>query len=397
MRRRLLYRYIFSELIPPFFINLAFLTFVFLMTQILDITHMIVNYRVRLWDVIRMLVYSMPYFLEFVIPMSVMMAVLLTFLRLSGDNEIIALKTGGTSLYALLPPVIAFCLAGALLTASMAVFGLPWGRVAFRQLACKLAETNIDVGIKERTFNDHFDGVMLYVNRVDFRNKRLVDVFIEDKRNADKVSTVVAPEGRIFSDPENMAYHLRLFNGTINQVDVAERSAHTIHFETYDVRLDMKRVFTGRRSGPKDEEEMSLAELRHTIDNARVRDDRYYLVLLEFHKKFSIPMACLALGILAVPLGVQSRTARKSFGVGLALVFFLLYYLLLSAGWVFGEAGLYPPLIGMWVPNLVMGGIGLVLLVRVANERTTVLDMLVPMAGRLLGRRFAGAGRRVVR
>jgi lipopolysaccharide export system permease protein len=50
-----------------------------------------------------MLIYSTPYFLVFVIPMSTMMAVLLTFLRLSADNEIIALKTGGLNTYRLLP------------------------------------------------------------------------------------------------------------------------------------------------------------------------------------------------------------------------------------------------------------------------------------------------------
>ncbi|MBC8463458.1 MAG: LPS export ABC transporter permease LptF, partial [Deltaproteobacteria bacterium] len=53
----------------------------------------------------------------------------------------------------------------------------------------------------------------------------------------------------------------------------------------------------------------------------------------------------------------------------LGMFFFLLYYFLLSAAWVFGEVGLYPPLIGMWVPNLLMGGVGLCLIVWTAKER----------------------------
>ena len=103
-------RYIFKEMIPPFAINLVFLTFVFLMTKILDITNMIVNYQISLWKIILMLIYSMPFFLEFVIPMSIMMATLLTFLRLSSDNEIVALKASGVSIYRLLTPVFLFCL-----------------------------------------------------------------------------------------------------------------------------------------------------------------------------------------------------------------------------------------------------------------------------------------------
>ena len=83
------------------------------------------------------------------------------------------------------------------------------------------------------------------------------------------------------------------------------------------------------------------------------------------------------LGLLGVPLGIQSRSTRRSYGIGLGLIFFLGYYILLSAGWVFGEAGIYPPLIGMWVPNIVTGGFGVFLLVRTAKERTVKLDALI--------------------
>lgn len=49
--------------------------------------------------------------------------------------------------------------------------------------------------------------------------------------------------------------------------------------------------------------------------------------------------------------------------------FFLLYYLLLAVGWSGGEAGHYPPVIAMWLPNVVMGAAGIYLLVRNAKER----------------------------
>jgi len=109
-------RYIFKELIPPYAMNLLFFIFVFLMRQILEITNVIVNYQVSLTAFFLMLAYSMPYFLAYIIPMSVMMSVLLTFLRLSSDNEIVALKASGISVYHLLPPVILFAVVNALLT-----------------------------------------------------------------------------------------------------------------------------------------------------------------------------------------------------------------------------------------------------------------------------------------
>lgn len=369
-------RYIFMELIPPFVINLFFLTFIFLMTKILDITNLVVNYKVSLWAIVLMLMYSMPFFLEFVIPMSVMMAVLLTFLRLSSDNEIMALKAGGCHIYRLLPPVFFFAFIGWALTSFMAIYALPWGRLELKELSFKVISSNIDIGLKERTFSDSFDGVMLYVNQVDMKSKTLMDVFIEDQRTPDLVSTVVASKGRLFSNPQDLMYRLRLYDGTINQVDLKNRSAHTVNFDTYDITLDIKRMARPAPGGVKDEEEMSLAELRHYLENTTHRNDQYYLTWMELHKKFSIPFACFALGVLAVPLGIQSRSARRSYGVGLGLIFFLGYYVLLSAGWVFGEAGIYPPPIGMWVPNLVMGGIGLFLLRQTARERPVQLTFL---------------------
>ncbi|MBW2669896.1 MAG: LptF/LptG family permease [Deltaproteobacteria bacterium] len=218
---------------------------------------------------------------------------------------------------------------------------------------------------------------MLYINKIDLKKKRLIDVFIEDKRSKNIVSTIVAPKGKVFSEPDKLVFHLQLYNGAINQVNLENRSAHSINFDTYDVSLDLKKTFMTSKSGPKDEDEMSLGEFWQYLNTAEKKDEQYYTTLIELHKKFSIPAACIALGILAVPLGVQSGSAKRSGGLGLGLAFFLIYYLMLSAGQVFGEAGVYPPVIGMWVPNIVMGGLGLFLVVRTATDRPVKVDSMI--------------------
>lgn len=364
-------------MIGPFAINMAFFTFIFLMTKILDITNLIVNYKINLFSVFLILVYSVPRFLSFVIPMSVMMAVLLTFLRLSSDCELDALKAGGVSIYSLMPPVLAFSVMGMLLSCFLTVYAMPWGMISMKELTFRVAASHANAGLKERTFNDSFKDVMLYINKIDVKKKRLIDVFIEDKRSKNIVSTILAPKGKLFGEPDKLVFHLQLYNGAINQVNLENRSAHSINFDTYDVSLDFKKTLTTSKSGPKDEDEMSLVEFRQYLNTAAIKDEQYYTTLIEFHKKFSIPFACIALGILAVPLGVQSESAKRSSGLGLGLVFFLIYYLMLSAGQVFGEAGVYPPVIGMWVPNVVMGGLGLFLVVRTANDRPVKIDSAI--------------------
>ena len=372
----LINRYIFKEFVSPFTVNVLFFTFVFLMAELIQITNWIVNYNISLSVILRMILYQTPYFLIFVIPLSIMITVLLTFLRLSSENEILAIKSGGISLCALLTPVFAFCLIGGALTLFMTLYGQSWGRSALRELTYEVVSESIDIGLKERTFNDSFSGVMIYVNQIDLRNKQLVDVFIEDNRQPDKVNTVIAPEGKIFNDLQNGVAHLKLFNGSILQTNLKKKTAHSIQFDTYDISLETKRPPGKKEKKPKRPKEMTIGELRRYVRDAHTKDQRYFSALLELHRRFSIPFGCFTLGLLAVPLGVQAKSTKRSFGLVLGLVFFLLYYFLMSLGKVYGETGAYPPLIGMWLPNVIIGGVGVYFLIRTANERTLKVDMI---------------------
>ena len=370
-------RYIFKEMFVPFSINIFVFTFLFLMTEMLKIANWIVNYNLSIWAVFILIFYTMPMFLTFIIPMSVMLAILLTFLRLSSDNEIVAIKSCGMSIYGLLPPVMLFALLGFLLTMLLTLYAGPRSKASLEEMSLKVATTNMDIGLKERTFNDTFKGVMLYVNKIDIHNKKLIDVFIEDKRQQDIVSTVVAPEGRLISEPEKYTYHLILSNGTIHQTNPKERSANSIQFNTYTLSLNFKEQFAEAAKRKKGREEMGVAELRQYIDKLAGKDEEaFQKAKMELHRRYSIPAACLALGLLAFPLGIQSKTAKRSFGLILGLFFFFSYYLLLTAGYSFGKSGVLPPVIGMWLPNVVMTGIGLFFLFKTAKDRSLKIDLL---------------------
>lgn len=372
----LIHRYLFTELLPPFAINLAFFTFIFLTSRILDITNLVVNHGVGLLQVLLVIVYTIPYFMVFVIPMAVMMAVLLTFLRFSGDNEILALKAGGVNVTALLPPVVVFCLLGGLLTAFMSIYGQPWGRSSAKQLVVRIAASSIDIGLKERQFNDTFDGIVLYVSQVDTQTRTLRDVFIENQQDDKLASTVVAPRGQLLRAADGLTWRLRLFDGTIHQVDLQEFRANAIRFDTYDLTLSLAQMLEPQKRPSKHRREMNLAELRQYIrEHQAARDAGYFNALMRYHKMFSIPFACLVLGFLAMPLGMQAKRVSKSYGLGLGLVFFMLYYLLLSAGSVFGESGRLPPIAAVWMPNLVMAAVGVFLFVRMAQERPLRFDL----------------------
>ena len=374
----ILHRSILKDLFPPFGINLLFFMFIFLITRILEIINLIVNYRVSAISFLLLLLYSLPFFLEFIIPMSVMMAVLLTFLRLSGDNEIVAMKSCGLSLHHALVPVLLFCLMGWALTTFMAVVALPWGNRSTYEMSVRLAKSNFEAIVKERTFIDSFEGVMLYVNKMDVHHKTLQDVFIEDQRTQGIHNTIIAPRavGRIIDLPEQPVVHLKLNNGVINRVDLTSHTASSIEFETYEMNLPLKQLSASGIGKRKPLEEMALSELNSFISKTPKTDKQYYRALMKLHEKFSLPFACFALGFLAIPLGIQSKTQKRSLGAVIGIVLFLSYYILLSVGWSFGESGALPPLVGMWTPNAVLGGLGVYLYLRTSRDKPIAMDKL---------------------
>lgn len=362
-------RYILLELFSPFAISLFFLTFVFLMTRIPEIMNMVVNYNADIISVFLLMIFMLPRFLEFTIPMSVMIATLLTFMRMSGENEIIALKGAGVSLYRLIVPVIVFSVMGLIFSLAITGFGVAWGKTSLKKKSLELAKSSMDLALQERRFNSEIDDIMIYISHVDMKTKNLEDVFIEDKRTKGMVSISVASSGKLIKNPDESIYTIRLFDGIINQVDQEEKSVNSIKFGSYDINIDLNQMSSSGQKAVKKLSEKNIVELARFIQSSQKDVNILRDALLEFHEKFSIPFACLVLGLLAFPLGVQSNAQRRSSGFSLGVFFFILYYLMLAVGMSAGEINGFPPMLAMWFPNMIIGMIGLFFLIRNAKER----------------------------
>lgn len=370
-------RYIFRELIPPFFLSLFFLSLIFLLAQILEITNLVVNYKVSLKSVFFLILFSMPDFLKFTIPMSVMIAVLLTFLRMASDKEIIAIKAGGGSIYHLLIPTFVFCLIGFAVTYLLSVYGLSWSKESYRKILTDIATQGVDAAIKERVFNDSIKDIVFYVNKVDVKNKMLYDVFIEDIRDSQNKSTVVAPRGkRYIRSGSNNEFIMRLFNGTIFRVNAEQQSVNTIKFDTYDVIIPLESAQVRTKTPGKGRDEMSVADLKAFISDKSNSSEQRNAAIMELQEKYSIPFACFTLGLLSMGLGLKSAFSKTTSGLGLGLTCFLIYYAIMGFGWSGGKTGVIPPAIGMWLPNIVMGVFGLFIFCRVADEKPVGFEFI---------------------
>ena len=156
-------------------------------------------------------------------------------------------------------------------------------------------------------------------------------------------------------------------------MDIKTRTVNTVQFESYDISLDVARAIKGMKESPKHRLEMSLSEMRQYLHQNADKNIIYYRTLMDYYKKFSVPIACISLGLLSLALGFQSNIKKRSNGVILALTFFMLYYIVLSAGWGYGETGKYPPIVGMWLPNLIFGLLAVFLLSQTGKGRSNFI------------------------
>jgi lipopolysaccharide export system permease protein len=354
---RILSRYIFKEILTPFGITLLVFTSIFLLGNLMQLIDMIVQKGVGLWDIARMLGYTLPFLLVYIIPMAFFISVLLGFLRLSSDNEVTALKASGIGFFQLLPPVLTLSLAGYLITSFMAMVAQPWSEYALKNLIFKVVIVQAKVNLKERIFNNDFKDLVFYIQKVN-NDGEMEDVFIFDQRQKDVPQTIVAKKGWLIPDPQERSLNLRLGNGTIYHVSLDSRSAQHIDFKTYNLVLPLGQMLIAGGKREKSETELYPLELKEKIRKTSPGEKKYYIYQMEYYKKFSLPFSCLVFGMIAFPLGLQSRLAGRAWAVILGGIVFLIYYLILSLAFSLGEKGILKPLIGLWLPNVLVGGMG---------------------------------------
>ncbi|MCK4621961.1 MAG: LPS export ABC transporter permease LptF [Desulfuromonadales bacterium] len=354
-----IHRYLIREISTPVILSLLIFTFVLLLGRIPQLTEMVVNKGVPATEIFRLFSYLLPSFFSITVPLSFLLGVLLAFGRLSADNEFIALKAAGVSLYSLLKPVLFLSVVFSILTAWMTTSIEPASKTAFRNKVFQIAASQASVGIRPGIFNDDFAGIVLYIRNLDERRGIMKEVFISDEREGEIPATIVARQGRFIPDPENLNLTLRLSNGSIHRQPTRENKTtyQLIGFSSYDINLNVGKQLAAEKQRNRSRGELSWGELNEAQANAKnVRRANRFAV--EKHKRITVAFAPFVFALVGVPLGLQSNRSGKGAGFALALAIALAYYLLLSIASTFAGKGLGPVAIVLWLPNIcfLLGG-----------------------------------------
>lgn len=347
-----IHRYISKEITTPVIFSVLIFTFVLLMGRIPRFTDLVLGKGVPASEIFQLFSYLLPTFFSITVPLSFLLGILLGFGRLSADNEYIALKASGVSLYSLLKPIFFIALLFTLLTAWLTIDIAPASKTAFRSKLFEIASSRASIGIRPGIFNDDFDGLVLYTREMDERQGVMQGVFISDEREDETPATIVAQEGRFIPAPEDYNLTLRLSNGTIHRRPTKEKKAtyQIIGFNSYDINLDLGKQLTPNKQRRRSKSELSWSELAQAYNSSgNQRDKSRYSV--EKHKRVAIAFAPLVFALVGVPLGLQSNRSGKGAGFALSLGIAIIYYLLLSIGSTIAAKGAFPASIALWLPN----------------------------------------------
>jgi lipopolysaccharide export system permease protein len=360
------------ELVFPFVMGVMIFTFILIMDKIFTLSDLIIKYGVSVWVVVKLLIYILPSTFAITVPMGCLVAVIVAFARLKGDNELTAMKASGVSM---LPGLFVSLGFGAALALGMVLFNnavLPASNLAYKTLYYDVVSKRAAIVIREHVFVDDFDGYSFRVGEKDPTSGELrnIVVFVLGRREDDPVRTILAKRGRLITDARSRRVMLKLEDGYMQLVQLNKPEEYSrLEFQSNVLDLDINHTLQQDLSQSRSAREMSMGQILADLKSGRPSGESENTLWVEYHKKVSIPFACLAFVLIGAPLGILAPRSNKfwAYFIGVALIF--MYYIFLSLGETFGNDGRVAPFLAMWLPNLCLCVLGIYGIWWVVEER----------------------------
>ena len=362
---QILRRYLFKEWSSSFALSLLVFTFILLIGNLLKLAEVLVSKETSFFLIIKLFAFQLPYCFSYAIPMSVIASSLISFGRLSSDNEILAIRSSGIKLYTVILP---FLLLGAFLTFFSFTVNNNLVPYTYHQTKVILHEIGSSFPVipqfDESVIIDEFKDFKIYIGRIERKKLKDLTIIFRPPEEEGKEFIFSAKEGLISSTNDKQTISIKLINGSMHELDPKDKHKyHKIDFNEQILHLPTGFDFAAQ----KKLKAMSVGELRSALrENPEII--KRYPILTEIHRKLSLSFTCLVFFLFSIPLGIQSRKAGKATNIAISFIFFLIYYIFLAGGKALGNKGTLPPYFVMWLPNILLGTLGAFLLYRLERK-----------------------------
>ena len=356
---KILQGYLVKECVPPFFLSYLVATFMFLVRGMRDRVERFSDVGVQLSDIVKVTALSLPVVSVYVVPIAVLLGVVFGVARLSKDTEMVAVRASGISLKQLAWPML---ILGALL--SVACFGVTEGFAPFAELKAKqllvMAALRHPAALAKPGQWVEFGGMRMRVGWGDPRSGEMKDVVIV-LFEEDKPTIFLNAARGAFEKGTNEIPTLKLLDGEIHEQG---RRAVT-YFAWTAIPLDFsnRSAFKGfsEKAGGREAHEMHLQQLAQAVSDQSLSEKKRDELRNELGQRCSLPFACFIFVLIGLPLAGRNVRAGRSYGLALAFMTVIVYYVLLLIGQTLVERGLVNPILGNSLANIVFGSTGIML------------------------------------
>lgn len=368
-------RYITIELLLPFLFGIGLFTSLGLsIGTLFELIRKVTESGLLLTVALKILLLRMPEFIALAFPMSVLLATLMAYSRLSSDSEIIALKSIGINVYRLVIPAILL---------SLVVTGITFfindvvSPSANRQatLTLQKALDRVRPTFKDRNIlypeyttienedGSHHSVLVRLFYAEEFNGEQMKDLTILDL-SRDGVNQILTSKTATWNIGENV---WDFFNGTIYLISPDGAYRNIVRFEHQQLALSRAPLDLAQR--PPSYDEMSIAQAREHLKIVKLEANEKEIrkILVRIQGKISLPFVCVVFGLIGAALGVRPQNTNKatSFGICVGLIFS--YYLLSFVSESMGIWGILTPFMAAWLPNFLGLGMGTWLLIQSAK------------------------------
>ncbi|RUT01344.1 hypothetical protein DSM106972_068950 [Dulcicalothrix desertica PCC 7102] len=369
-------RYLIGQLLPPFLFGVgAFASLVLAIDSLFEVMRKLVESGLPPAVGLKVLVLQLPRAVVFAFPMSTLLATLMTYSRLSGESELVAMRSCGVSVYRMVLPAVMLSL---IITGMTFVFNEKIVPAATYEATMTLEnaiksdkpsyrrenifypeyrETKDDKGKKQKIltrlfYADEFDG------------KQMKGLTIID-RSEGALNQIVVSESGEWNPIENI---WDFYNGTAYLIAPDNSYRNIVRFKRQKIELPRTPLSLAERE--RDTEEMNISESFEQLELERLSgdDQKIRKLKVRIQQKIAFPFACVVFGLVGSVVGTVPQRTGKGASFGISLIVIFSFYVLLVFTRALGDAGILSPHIAAWSPNAFGLGAGIFLLTRVARK-----------------------------
>ncbi len=359
---KILSRHIFKEFISLAAGILMAILIVYLCVEFLQKADKFIKFHATPSMIVRFFLFSIPGMISMALPMTTLIAALLSLGNLSRHNEIIAMRAGGVSLAKITTPV----LAGGLLISAFGFINNEFIMPVYTSRASHVRNVEIEKKQRRVMFQQSKlwlrgpDNSIANIELVSPNRKEMLGLNIY-KLNADYSVRERIKAGSL--SWEEGAWRLkqsRTFTQSGNAV--LSRSSDGEVFNLVDNPDDLGKIV-------KNSEEMTFAEMWDYVK--RLKSSGYKTVTYEvdLHSKLAYPLSSMLMAMIAIPFSIHRvRSGGAGKGFAMAVVIALVYWALASIGASLGHSGAIPPLASAWFANAFFGIAASIVLIRMQRS-----------------------------